>query len=184
MTLLARGNAVLAVVDVQERLLAAFPEPVRSAVVKHVSTLVEGANVLGVPTIVTEQYPKGLGPTVAEIRDRLGAAFAPVEKIVFSCGRSPEFRAALDATGRRDVVLCGVESHVCVLQTAVDLLTDGYRVFVPADAVGSRRDLDWERALALMDKAGVTVGTTEIFLFQLLERAGTDEFKQISKLVK
>jgi nicotinamidase-related amidase len=184
MTLLSRGSAVLAVVDVQERLLAAFPEPVRDAVVKHVSTLVESAGVLGVPIVVSEQYPKGLGPTVADVRDRLGAAFAPIEKMVFSCGRSPEFRAVLDATGRRDVVLCGVESHVCVLQTAVDLLTDGYRVFVPADAVRSRRDLDWERSLALMDKAGVTVGTTEMFLFQLLERAGTDEFKRISKLVK
>ena len=86
MTLLSRGSAVLAVIDVQERLLAAFPEPVRSAVVRNVSTLVESAGVLGVPTIVSEQYPRGLGPTVADVRDRLGAAFAPIEKIVFSCG--------------------------------------------------------------------------------------------------
>jgi nicotinamidase-related amidase len=82
------------------------------------------------------------------------------------------------------VILCGVESHVCVLQTAIDLINDGYRVYVPADAVTSRRQLDWERGTALMERAGAIVGTTELFLFQLLERAGTDEFKAISKLVK
>jgi nicotinamidase-related amidase len=81
-------------------------------------------------------------------------------------------------------LICGVEAHVCVLQTVMDLVNDGYRVYVPADGVRSRRDLDWERGLALMEHAGATVGTTELFLFQLLERAGTDEFKRISKLVK
>jgi nicotinamidase-related amidase len=146
--------------------------------------VVDAAKVLGIPIIVSEQYPKGLGPTIAAIRERIGEAFAPVEKIEFSCGRSPAFRAALDATGRRDVLACGVEAHVCVLQTVVDLVHDGHRVSVPADAVTSRKPLDLERGLALMDKAGATVGTTETFLFQLLERAGTDEFKAVSRLVR
>jgi nicotinamidase-related amidase len=184
MDLLRCENTVLAVVDMQERLLNALQEGDRAAVVRNVAIAVEAAGVLGIPTLVTEQYPKGLGPTAVEIRARMGADFAPIEKLVFSCGRSPEFRAALDATGRRDVLICGIEAHVCVLQTVMDLTSGGYRVYVPADAVRSRRDLDWERGLALMDKAGATVGTTELFLFQLLERAGTDAFRRISTLVK
>jgi nicotinamidase-related amidase len=91
---------------------------------------------------------------------------------------------ALKDLGRSSVLLCGVETHVCVLQTAIDLVNDGYRVYVPADAVVSRKELDYEKGIGLMDKAGAIVGTTEAFLFQLLERAGTDEFKQISKLVR
>jgi nicotinamidase-related amidase len=184
MDLLRRDHAVLLVIDMQERLLAAFAEERRAPVVRNVLIAIDAAKVLGIPVLVSEQYPKGLGPTIPEIRERFGDAFAPVEKIVFSCGRSAELRAALDATQRRDVILCGVESHVCVLQTAIDLINDGYRVYVPADAVTSRRQLDWERGTALMERAGAIVGTTELFLFQLLERAGTDEFKAISKLVK
>lgn len=178
-----RDRVTLAVIDVQERLLAAFPDDRRALVVRNTLIAIDAARILGVPIVASEQYPKGLGPTIPEIRERLGET-APIEKIVFSCGRSPEFRAALDATARRDVILCGVEAHVCVLQTAIDLMNDGYRVYVPADAVTSRRALDWERALALLTQAGAIVGTTEMFVFQLLERAGTDEFKAISKLVK
>jgi nicotinamidase-related amidase len=184
MDFISRDHAVLAVIDVQERLVAAMPEDGRAVMLRNVLLAIDAAKILGLPIIVSEQYPKGLGPTVTEIRERLGHAFSPVEKIVFSCGRSAEFRAALDATNRRQVLLCGVESHVCVFQTALDLVNDGYKVHVPADAVMSRRVLDWKRAIALMEDAGAMVGTTEMFLFQLLERAGTDEFKAISKLVK
>jgi nicotinamidase-related amidase len=181
---LSRARAVLAVIDVQERLLPAIPEERRTQVLRNVLIAIDAATILGLPTVASEQYPKGLGPTVPEVREHLGDTCTPVEKLVFSCGRSPEFRAALEATGRRDVILCGVEAHVCVLQTTLDLLGNGYRVFVPADAVASRRLLDWERGLALMERAGAVVGTTEIFVFQLLERAGTDEFRAISKLVR
>lgn len=184
MDLLERSNAVLAVIDMQERLLNAFPEERRDSVMKHALIAVESAKILGLPVLVSEQYPKGLGPTAAAIRESLGDRFAPIEKLVFSCGRSPEFKEALERTGRRDVIIAGVESHVCVLQTVMDLVNDGYRVYVPADAVTSRRTLDWEMGLDLMKKAGATVGTTETFVFQLLERAGTDEFKAISKLLK
>ena len=184
MTFLTRETTVLAVVDLQERLLGAFPEERRASVVRYASICVEMAKTMKIPIIVTEQYPKGLGPTVAEIRNAVGEDFAPIEKIVFSCGRSPEFKAALAATGKRDVLICGVETHVCVLQTALDLAGDGYRIHVPADAVMSRRDLDWRTGLQLMEKAGAVIGTTEIFAFQLLERAGTDEFKTVSKLIR
>jgi len=184
MELLHRDSAVLAVIDMQERLLNAFPEAARTPVIRQTAVLVEAAGILGLPTLITEQYPKGLGPTIPDVRGRLGAAFAPIEKLVFSCGRSPEFCAALEDTGRRDVIVAGVEAHVCALQTTVDLINDGYRVWVAADAVRSRRDLDWERGLAIMEQAGALVGTTEMFLFQLLERAGTDQFKRISQLVR
>jgi nicotinamidase-related amidase len=184
MELLQRDSTVLAVIDMQERLLNAFAADARSLVIHNTAILVEAATIFGIPILVTEQYPRGLGPTVADVRGRLPAGVMPIEKLVFSCGRSPEFRAALDAVGRHDVLLSGVEAHVCALQTTIDLLNAGYRVHVAADAVRSRRDLDWEKGLAMMEKAGANVGTTEMFLFQLLERAGTDEFKQIAKLVK
>ena len=184
MEFLRRDRTVLAIVDMQERLLAAFPEERRAPVIRYASILLETALTMGIPGVVSEQYAKALGPTIAELRDRLGPGFAPIEKMVFSCGRSPEFKAALAATGRRDVIMCGVEAHVCVLQTALDLAGDGYKIHIPADAVTSRRDLDWRTGLALAEKAGAIIGTTEVFVFQLLERAGTDEFKTISKLIR
>lgn len=179
-----RTQAVLAIVDIQERLLGALAEERRTSVVERALIAADTAQVLDVPVLVSEQYPKGLGPTVAAIRERLADSFTPIEKLAFSCGRSPEFREALERTGRRDVILCGVETHVCVLQTALDLLNDGYRVFIAADAVASRRDFDRDTALALLRQAGATIGTTEMFAFQMLERAGTDEFKKVSKIVK
>jgi len=179
-----RDHSVLLVVDIQERLLGAFPEDVRDALVKRSSVLVDAARILGIPIVASEQYVKGLGPTVSSIRDRLPSSVTPAEKTVFSSARSPEFRAALDATGRRQAVICGIESHVCVLQTAVDLAAEGYEVSVAADAVGSRRESDRDRGLALMERAGVLVGTTETFIFRWLERAGTPEFKQIAPLIK
>jgi hypothetical protein len=184
MTPVSRDRAVLAIVDIQERLLGALPEERRASIVERALVAVETALVLGVPVLVSEQYSKGLGPTVAPIRERLGDAFAPVEKLAFSCGRSPGFREALENTGRRQVILCGVETHVCVLQTALDLQREAFEVFVAADAVASRRDLDRDVALALLRQAGVVVGTTEMFAFQMLECAGTDEFKKVARIVK
>jgi nicotinamidase-related amidase len=179
---LSRANAAVVVIDMQERMLAAIPEDARARVLKHTSTLLQSARTLGVPVLATEQYSKGLGHTVAEIA--AGLTSAPVEKVSFSCSRTPAFRDALAHTGRRSAILAGVETHVCVLQTALDLTRDGYHVFVPADAVASRRPLDWTTALALLERSGIVVGTTELFLFQLLEVADTDEFRAISKLIK
>jgi nicotinamidase-related amidase len=184
MDFLKKEDTMLVVVDMQEKLMSAMPETEGRLAVRNVKILLEAAGILGIPVYVTEQYPKGLGPTIGEIRESAGEGFSPIEKVVFSCARSPEFMDALKDLGRSSVLLCGVETHVCVLQTAIDLVNDGYRVYVPADAVVSRKELDYEKGIGLMDKAGAIVGTTEAFLFQLLERAGTDEFKQISKLVR
>ncbi len=184
MDFLKREDTSLVVVDMQERLMSAMPEIESRLAVKNVKILLEAARILGMPANVTEQYPKGLGPTIEEIKESVGEGFNPIEKVVFSCARAPEFEEVLKELGRSSVLLCGVETHVCLLQTAIDLVNHGYGVYVPADAVVSRRKLDWERGIDLMEKAGAVVGTTEAFLFQLLERAGTDEFKQISKLVR
>lgn len=183
MNFIKKEDTSFVVVDVQERLMGAMPEDITETNLKNMKILLEAAKVLNIPVTVTEQYPKGLGPTIEEIKDSVDN-FAPVEKVVFSCARSPEFESEIKDTGRGSVLLCGVETHVCVLQTAIDMVNKGYTVYVPADAVISRRELDWEKGINLIEKAGAVVGTTEAFLFQLLETAGTDEFKQISKLVR
>jgi nicotinamidase-related amidase len=180
----SRDVSVLAAIDLQERLLGVFSEEVSPALVKQAALLIDAARILDIPVLATEQYPKGLGVTVEAIRSRLPVSVAPIEKITFSGARSEAFRSALAATGRRHVLLCGAETHVCVLQTALDLLDAGYHVSVAADAVGSRRRLDWERGLALLERAGATVGTSEMFVFHWLERAGTAEFKAVAPLVK
>ncbi|MEE9213259.1 MAG: hydrolase [Thermodesulfobacteriota bacterium] len=184
MDFVKRDSTSLVVIDMQERLMGAMPEESRGAITDKSLILINSANILNIPVVVTEQYPKGLGPTIPEVKEAVGENFDPIEKVVFSCARSPEFKSALSDLGRKDVIICGIETHVCVLQTAIDLINDGYNVYVAADAVTSRKELDRDKALDLIEKAGATVGTTETFLFQLLERAGTDEFKAISKLVK
>lgn len=178
MTVLHRDRAALVVVDVQEgfrRAVHAFPEVVDRAV-----TLVRGARELGVPVIVTEQYPKGLGATVPEVADHLLGVGDPIEKTVFSAARADGF----DLLGRGQALVVGIEAHVCVCQTVHDLLADGVDVHVAADAVSSREPADCERALARMAAAGATVTTTEAALFEMLEHAGSAEFKFIQRLVK
>lgn len=184
MDFIKKDDTSFVVVDVQERLMGVMPEGITETNLKNMKILLEAARILDIPVTVTEQYPKGLGPTIEEIKESVGEGFSPIEKVVFSCARADEFKSALKDLGRSSVLLTGVETHVCVLQTAIDLVNDGYSVYVPADAVVSRRKLDWQKGVDLMEKAGAVVGTTEAFLFQLLECAGTDEFKQISRLVR
>jgi len=177
--LLARGTAVLVVVDVQERINAVMAD---QGHLPRIAVLVQACTLLGVPVLATEQYPKGLGPTVAELASLLPAP--PLVKDSFSCPREPAVRAALEATGRRQAVVVGIEAHVCVLQTALDLAAAGYQVHVPHDAVASRRVADKEWALRRMASAGVVVTTTESALFELLERCGSDDFRTVAKLIK
>jgi nicotinamidase-related amidase len=184
MDFVQRENVSLVVIDMQERLMSAIPEEKRESTMKNAAVLIEVANTFDIPITVTEQYPRGLGPTIPEIKDCLGDGFKPIEKIVFSCARSPEFKSAIEKIHKREALVCGIETHVCVLQTVMDMINNGYVVYVPADAVASRKDLDWEKGISLIERAGAVVGTTETFVFQLLERAGTEEFKRISKLLK
>lgn len=178
---IARARAALVVVDVQERLLPAIFEKER--VVQNAVRLVKGAAILGVPVLATEQYRKGLGPTVAEVAAAI-PGFAPIEKLAFSARGAAGFTSALRATNASDAILCGIEAHVCVCQTCLDLLADGFRVVVVADAVSSRTPENYRFGLDRMRAAGAVIVSTEMLLFELLEQAGTDEFKQILALVK
>ncbi len=173
MALLARERAALVVVDVQEGFR---PYPVFESVAQACAKLLAAARILGVPALVSEQYPKGLGHSAPE----LGIEDEPrIEKTVFSAARADGF----DLGGREQVIVCGIEAHVCVSQTAHDLLGKGIEVHVPADAVGSRHEIDYERGLERLERAGAIVGTVEASLFELLERAGTPEFKAVQKLI-
>jgi nicotinamidase-related amidase len=178
---ITRAKAGLVVVDVQERLLPATFE--RQRVVRNTVRLIQGASILNVPLFVTEQYRHGLGPTVPKVAAAI-AGFAPIEKLAFSACGVPGFILALKHKQVSDVVMCGLEAHVCVSQTCLDLLDKGFRVFVAADAVSSRTPENYRFGLDRMRAAGAVIVSTEMVLFELLERAGTDEFKQILMLVK
>ena len=173
MGLLERDRAALVVVDVQEgfRSYASF-----AGVAAAAAKLVQAARMLALPALVSEQYPKGLGHTAPEV----GLEHEPrIEKSVFSVARAEGF----DLAGAQQAIVCGIETHVCVSQTVHDLLADGVEVHVPADAVGSRHRLDYERGLERMEGAGAVITTVEAALFELLERAGTPEFKAVQKLI-
>jgi len=173
------ATTALLCVDIQEKLVAAIAGGDR--VVWNVRRLIDGARVLGVEVVGTEQYPQGLGHTVAPLAERLGPL---PEKLIFSCGGCPEIFERLRQRGIGNILVCGIEAHVCVQQTVLDLLADGWRVFVAVDAGGSRFETDYRVALARMESAGATLTTTEAALFEWCERGGTPQFKQISQLAR
>ena len=172
-------DTVLLVVDVQQKLVPAVAGGQR--VVWNVRRLLDGAAILGLPVLATEQYPKGLGPTVPELAERIGEI---PPKLSFSCYGCAEIVERLSSTGASKVLVAGIEAHVCVQQTVLDLLSAGFAVYVAADATGSRNRIDYETALGRMDSAGAAVTTTEAALFEICQTAGTEQFKQISQLVR
>ncbi len=177
--MMSRADTALLVVDVQERLIGAIAEGRRVA--WNVRRLIDGAKTLGLPVAATEQYPKGLGPTLPELAERLGEI---PSKLAFSCGGCPAIFDDWDKRGIAKILVAGIEAHVCVQQTVLDLLAAGWRLYVAADAVGSRFEIDCHIALRRMDSAGATLTTTEAALFEWCEAAGTPEFKRISQLVQ
>jgi len=179
--LMSADDSALLVIDMQERLLPHIAG--HQGVAWNCRRLIDGAGALGVPVRATEQYPKGLGPTVPELRERLGAESLP-EKVAFSCAVCGPIFARLRDEGRHRLLLCGIETHVCVQQTALDLMAAGWRVYLAVDAVGSRFPLDHQTALHRMESAGAELTTTEAALFEWCEAAGTDVFKQISRLAR
>jgi nicotinamidase-related amidase len=170
-------RAALVVVDVQDAFRKAVPDFERIA--QATATLVRGAQAVGVPILITEQYPQGLGTTVPEVREQLGDEFEPIEKVVFSAAEADGF----DLAGRDQALVCGIETHVCVNQTALDLLADGVEVHVCEDAVGSRFAESKSVGLNKMEQAGAVLTSVETALFELVGRAGTDSFKQVQKLI-
>ena len=178
--LLSRAESRLLIVDVQDKLVPMISHHER--MVGNCRRLIQGANLLNVPVFATEQYPKGLGHTVPPLAELLGTI---PDKQRFSCAEVLAWGlAAEQADNRFQIVVAGIEAHVCVLQTVLDLLACGFQVFVPADAVSSRGELDWKIALDRMSSGGAVITTTESVLFEWCEKSGTPEFKQISQLIK
>jgi nicotinamidase-related amidase len=169
------------VIDIQERLFPFISE--NEKLVKNVPVLIEGLKVLEIPIFVTEQYVKGLGETIATIA-RATEGIPRTEKMAFSCCDEPSFMEKLALSGRDHVVIAGIESHVCVLQTTLDLLANGFHPVVVEDCISSRRLNDKTVAIERMRKAGAIITTYESILFELLRYSGTEQFKAISKLVK
>ncbi|AJE04042.1 hydrolase [Geobacter pickeringii] len=179
---LDRNQAVLVVVDVQEKLCLAMDQEVLAQLTRNTGILLEAARELGIPVIVTEQYVKGLGCTVPELREKFdGNAY---EKMAFSCCGDQAFLNRLAELGRRQIIVTGMETHVCVLQTILELRERGYHVHLVKDAVMSRKKGNWKVGIDAAAAAGAVVTSTEAALFQLLRVAGTEEFKKLSKLVR
>jgi nicotinamidase-related amidase len=177
---LSPATSVLLVVDVQERLLPRVRRP--ETLLRRIGFLADAAEILGVAVAATEQYPKGLGPTVACLRTRLPAPLP--EKLTFSCCGVPGLADGFRSSGRGQVVLAGMETHVCVAQTALDLLAQGFAVFVPADAISARGGLDHEMALRRLERAGAVLTTAEAVVFEWAGSAAHPRFKDLSRLVK
>jgi nicotinamidase-related amidase len=181
--LLDPAKSVLVVIDVQERLCAAMDANVLAQLSKNAGILLESAIELAVPVIFTEQYVKGLGSTLAVLKEKAPAASCH-EKMTFSCCGNEAFINQLKQSGRKQIIITGMETHVCVLQTVIDLLDAGFEVHVVKDAVMSRSNDNRQTAMEAMMLAGAVPTCTEAVVFQLLKIAGTESFKKLSKLVK
>ena len=177
-------RSLLVVVDVQERLLPVMTEP--EHLTERIVRLIKGIGMLGLPMIMTEQYPRGLGHTVEPVAEAYGGAGGEriVEKMAFSCCDESSFTEAIDGEGRKNIILAGIESHVCMLQTTMDLLARGFQPVIPADTTSSRFQQDRDVALRRIEREGGIVTTSESLLFELTRVTGTPRFKEISRLVK
>jgi nicotinamidase-related amidase len=180
--ILDRRRAALAVIDLQEAfhpMIVDFAE-----LAQRIAVTVRGCHALDVPIIVTEQYPKGLGRTVAEVAEHLPAGTAPLEKLTFSACGVQEFDVQLREHHAEQVIICGIEAHICVSQTAHDLLQLGYQVHLLGDAIGARLPHNREVAIQKLTRNGAIISSVEMALFELCGGAGTPEFKQVQQLVK
>jgi nicotinamidase-related amidase len=179
--LIERHKSCLLVVDVQEKLAPAMVDP--ASVIRNVGILVRAAARLGVPLVVSEQYPQGLGTTVPELR-ALAPESARLAKVSFSCAGDPVLQQRVKEAQRSLIVIAGLEAHVCVLQSALGFQQAGYETVVVADAISSRTPANREAALQRLRENGVEVATTEMVVFEWLGQAGTPEFKELSKLIR
>lgn len=178
------AGSQLVVIDIQDRLAGAMSDTDRERVIRNTGVLLQAADLLSVATVVSEQYPRGLGPTAGVVAERVPAGSPVVEKTCFACSANEGFGTALKGNDRPQVILTGMETHVCVLQTAMELLRGGYQVFVVEDAVCSRSEANHRNALERMRAAGVVVTNTESVLFEWLRDARHEHFKAISALIK
>lgn len=181
---LTPDNSVVVLIDWQERLVGAMPPDVHADHLRKACILLAGARAAGVPILVTEQYPRGLGHTLPALTEAIGEGPTPIEKRDFACTEVADFADRLERTGRSHVILAGMESHICVFQTARGLAAEGYVVHVARDAVMSRSKRDYLAALSLYDHLGCVTTSVETVLFDWVRRAEGDTFKAISRLVR
>jgi nicotinamidase-related amidase len=174
-------DSVLIIIDIQERLANAMK--VKDSVISNNLHLIELAKMIAIPVLLTEQYPKGLGRTVEEIKSAI-PQYQPIEKVSFSCCGEQLFIDKLLTLNRKTIIMTGMETHVCVLQTCIDLLKEGFNIHLVRDAVCSRTKENWDTGIEFMHAAGAVISCTETVLFQLLRVAGTEEFKAISKRIR
>ncbi|MCE1247749.1 MAG: hydrolase [Firmicutes bacterium] len=173
--LVDKKKAILVVVDIQGKLLGKIR--FNEMVVENTLKLIEYAKVADIPIIITEQYKKGLGDTVESISQAI-PDFAPIEKTSFGCFGEPDFKKALKATKRDTLIIVGIETHICVCQTALEAL-ENYKVYIPTDAVSSRHKNNWMAGLERMKEEGATLVTTEMLIYEMMKEAGTEEFKKM-----
>lgn len=181
MSLIKREDAVLAAIDFQTKLMPAMVDP--DTLEASAIRLAKGMQALEIPVLVTQQYTKGLGPTIETISDALGD-YEPIEKLTFSAAAEPAFMDALQKLGKKTVILMGIEAHICVQQTALQLLEGGYNVYVIQDCIASRKEQDNLCAQNRMAAAGAVITTGEAVLYEILGGARADGFKAVSALVK
>jgi nicotinamidase-related amidase len=185
MTRMNSNMSQLLIIDIQDKVLA--PIPSKQKIVENSSRLIRAAGMLEIPITVSEQYPQGLGLTVEPLKDLLGNNASFLEKLHFSCMRDNILQHHLQDhrdNGRGQVIVAGIEAHVCVMQTVLDLIADGFEVYVIADATGSRADSSHALAMRRMDKTGAFIADTEMVIFEWMERAGTPLFKPLQALIK
>lgn len=176
-------DTALLVIDIQERLFNAMEKELKPALIKNNAILIKTSRAFGMQVVVSEQYPKGLGPTIPEMAELL-SDIPRIEKLYFSCFSEESVKKAINDAGKKNIIITGIETHVCVLQTVLDLIDAGYNPVVASDAVLSRNASDRLAAIESMRDAGAVIYPTETISFMLLEKAGTQEFKQISPLFK
>ena len=179
---LDKENCILVAIDYQEKLVPAMCE--KESLIDASSRLLKGFSIFGMPVLLTEQYPKGLGPTIEAIKTAAPEDAQYFSKMSFSAYDDENFVEAVKKTGRKNVIVMGIEAHVCEEQTVLDMIDDGFNVYVPADCVASRKEFDRDTAIDRMKNAGAVISTYEALLFEILRGAKEEGFKDISKLVK
>ena len=181
MGLLTRNDTAFVVIDLQEKLVPAMSD--RETLEDKSVRLIKGMKVLGIPTIVTQQYTKGLGETIPSVAEALGD-FRHVEKNTFGCMANEEFASRIKESGKKNIVVCGIEAHICVQQTVLQLIEEGYNVYLVADCVASRNENDKPWSITRMGEAGAIITTYEAVLYEILRDSKADGFKDISAIVK
>lgn len=177
--LMDRKNSLLLVIDVQERLAPVMDSP--RQVISNCSKLIGAAKRLEIPFIITEQYPQGLGQTMVDLRQAAGEETTYFSKLHFSCAREPKILEAIKLSGKNQIIIAGTETHICITQTAIELKNLGYEVYVVSNACSSRDPVQNVLGFQRMSRNGIDIVTSEMVLFEWLEKAGNDEFREISK---